>query len=135
MTEDEEYMGVHQFKKYIDEMLFGARKKMMQEDTPTDPTIIASAQKLMNMIGQKISPQVIKDIQKNPKAQREVILAFAKMIGVPSTELNKIVIGLRDMQTKSTSVTTQDASTSVSTTSSTIAENKVITTIKVKDLK
>jgi len=138
MSEDEEYMGMYQFKKYIDEVLFGARKKMMQEDdVPTDTTIIASAQKLMTMIGQKISPQVIKDIQKNTIAQREVILAFAKMIGVPANELNKIVNGLRNMQTKSTSVTSNDASSTVATTTSTstLAENKVIVTIKVKDLK
>lgn len=134
MSEDEEYMGMHQFKKYIDEMLFGARKKMMQEDdSPTPPNIIASAQKLIDQITQKISPDVFRNIQQNTKAQREVILAFAKMIGVPANELNKIVTGLRDMQTKSQGVTTTDAS--VSTTSTSLSENKVIKTIKVKDLK
>jgi hypothetical protein len=137
MSEDEEYMGVHQFKKYIDEMLFGARKKMMQEDdTPTPPNILASAQKLIDQITQKISPDVIKNIQQNTIAQREVILAFAKMIGVPANELNKIVNGLRNMQTNSQNVTTSDSSATVSTASSTnLAENKVITTIKVKDLR
>lgn len=133
MTEDEEYMGVNEFKKWIDEKLFGAKKKMMQEDTPTDPTIIASAQKLMDMISQKISPQVIQNIQKNTIAQREVIIAFAKMIGVPNNELNKIINGIRNVTTKGPSTTQNDASTSVSTTTTTpVAESKII---KKKDLK
>lgn len=132
MTEDEEYMGVNDFKKWIDEMLFGAKKKMMQEDTPTDPTIIASAQKLMDMISQKISPQVIQNIQKNTVAQREVIIAFAKMIGVPANELNKIINGIRSVTTKGPSTTQTDASSTTTTAAAPVAESKIV---KIKDLK
>jgi hypothetical protein len=130
MTEDEEYMGVNDFKKWIDEMLFGAKKKMMQEEAPTDPTIIASSQKLMDMISQRISPQVIQNIQKNTIAQREVIIAFAKMIGVPANELNKIINGIRSVTTKGPSTTQTDASST--TTATAVAESKIV---KKKDLK
>ena len=59
--------------------------------------------------------------------------SFAKMIGVPSNELNKIVNGIRELQTKPKSVTQNDASTTVATsTSATVTESKIV---KIKDLK
>lgn len=143
MTEDEEYMGLKDFKKYVDEVLFGGRKGVMKEDTPVDPTIVASAQKLMTLIQQKIPGEVIKNIQSNTVAQREVILAFAKMIGVPSNETNKITLGIKALETTSNnapSVTSQDAT--ISTTVAPAApvtegtgSRKVIKTIKIKELK
>jgi hypothetical protein len=137
MTEDEQYMGIKEFKKYLDEVLFG-KKGMMKEDTPVDPTIVASSQKLMGLIQQKIPKEVITNIKNNQVAQAQVIIDFAQLIGVPSSQLQKITIGIRNAQTNSSSTTSNDASsssTSVST-SSTVTEGKnIIKNIKVKDLK
>ena len=129
MTEDEQYMGIKDFKKYVDEVLFGAGKRQMKEmdgtsmttststtQSPTDEKMVASAEKLMKLIGSKISPAVFQDIQKNHIAQREVLLAFAKMVGVPSVELNKIIMGIKGMAKQP------------------VTEN-VIKTVKVKDIK
>lgn len=143
MTEDEQYMGIKEFKKYIDEVLFGGRKaNVVSEDdgtaTQTNPTIIASAQKLMGLIQQKIPAEVIKNIQNNTVAQREVILAFAKLIGVPASETGKITLGIKALETNSTntaSVTQQDATTTSSIATVSESIKKVIKTIKIKELK
>lgn len=110
MTEDEQYMGIKDFKKYVDEVLFGGGKKQMKEVnvtqttttntntvSPTQQKMISSAEKLMKLISEKIPSQVIQQIKTNPIAQREVILAFAELIGVPNSEMQKIINGLKGM--------------------------------------
>lgn len=116
MTEDEQYMGIKDFKKYVDEMLFGSSKRQVKEvdaapvaaptgtqadaqpvATPTEEKMIASAEKLMLLIKQKIPNQVVQQIKQNHIAQREVLLAFAELIGVPNSEINKIILGLKGM--------------------------------------
>lgn len=109
MTEDEQYMGIKDFKKYVDEVLFGNGKRQMKETdvaqttssqtaiTPAEQKMISSAEKLMKLISEKIPSQVIQQIKTNKIAQREVILSFAEMIGVPNSEMQKIIIGLKGM--------------------------------------
>jgi len=132
MTEDEQYMGIKDFKKYVDEVLFGSGKRQVKEMDVQQQTqqtnvngstsqlqqkMIASAEKLMNLIKTKIPANVIQQIKNNHIAQREVILAFADLIGVPNNEINKIILGVKDMSRNNVNVN----------------ENTRI--IKVKDLK
>jgi predicted XRE-type DNA-binding protein len=135
MTEDEQYMGIRDFKKYVDEVLFGTGKKHMKEvdatatptdntqvaNTPTEEKMIASSQKLMNLIQQKIPSQVVQQIKQNHIAQREVLLAFAELIGVPNSEVNKIIVGLKGMARDVKPVNE--------------SYGPIVKTIKVKDLK
>ena len=55
----------------------------------SDEEMSAKAKKLMQMIQTKIPSGIIKTI-KTPVAQREVIAAFAEMIGVPRNGLSKL---------------------------------------------
>lgn len=122
MTEDEQYMGIRDFKKYVDEVLFGAGKRQMKEvdavpttPNPTEQKMVASADKLMKLITTKIPKNVFDDIQKNHIAQREVLLAFANVIGVSNVEVSKIINGIKGMAKEP------------------VTEN-VIKTVKVKDI-
>lgn len=125
MSDDEQYMGVKDFKKYVDETLFGASKRQsIDEVTPTgeenDEEMNIKAKKLMDLIKKKVPEAIINTI-KTPVAQREVIAAFAEMIGVPRNGLSKLIMGLKDMaQNKPTAVT---------------ESRKIVKQIKIKDIK
>ena len=125
MSDDEQYMGVKDFKKYVDETLFGAGKRQnVDEVAPTgqetDEEMNIKAKKLMDMIKKKIPESIIKTIV-TPIAQREVIAAFAEMIGVPRNGLNKLIMGLKDMAQAKSDVVTES--------------RKIVKQIKIKDIK
>jgi hypothetical protein len=146
---EEQYMGVGSFKKYMNERLFGARKRKdetLNEVMPTgeesDEEMNAKAKKLMDMIGKRIPTNIIKTI-KTPIAQREVIAAFAELIGVPRNGLSKLIIGLKDLSKQSTQPQAEptpqaepQAITEKKVITKNMLENKVkkIKVIKVKDL-
>jgi hypothetical protein len=151
--DEEEYMNVGRFKKHMNERLFGSSKKKVEslnEVTPTgeesDEEMNIKAKKLMDLIGKRIPQNIIKTIT-TPIAQREVIAAFAELIGVPRNGLNKLIAGLKDMAkqqqgpaaqtgqvgqeqpiTEKRVITKNQLTESLNT-------NKVIKTIKVKDIK
>lgn len=129
MGEGEKYMGVKEFKKFVDETLFGpARKQNVSEVSPTgqetDTEMTAKAQKLMAMIQKRIPEMVITSIKSNKLAQREVIAAFAEMIGVPRNGLAQLVTSIRDIAKPKTDK--QQAP---------VSESKTIKVIKKKDIK
>ncbi len=133
MSEDEIYMGIKDFKKYVDAQLFGGSKKQQQpvmneEDnvtgSETDMEMNVKAKKLMDLIKKKIPETIIKTIV-TPVAQREVIAAFAEMIGVPRNGLNTLIAGLKDLSKADTETT------AMSTSSTSVSETRII---KVKDL-
>ena len=123
-------------------LLFGGSKRKtesLNEVTPTgeesDEEMNAKAKKLMDMIKAKL-PNVIASI-KTPVAQREVIAAFAELIGVPRNGLSNLVSGLKDLAKQPTS---QPMNESVVLTKQQMMEmlgdkRNVIKTVKVKDLK
>jgi hypothetical protein len=103
MGEDEKYMGIREFKKFVDESLFGTSKRhsMTEVDDVTgnesDEEMNAKAQKLMKMIGKRIPSTIIDTIKTNKVAQREVIAAFAELIGVPRNGLSALITGIKDI--------------------------------------
>lgn len=153
--DEEEYMNVGRFKKHMNERLFGSSKKKVEslnEVTPTgketDEEMNIKAEKLMAMIAKRIPQNIIKTIT-TPIAQREVIAAFAELIGVPRNGLNKLIAGLKDLakqqqqQEPATQtgqvgqeqpITEKRVITKNQLTES-LKPNKVIKTIKVKDIK
>lgn len=139
MTPDEQYMGIKDFKKYVDETLFGAgRKQNLDEVQPTgqesDEEVNVKAKRLMDMIKKKI-PQGIVDTIVTPVAQREVIAAFAEMIGVPRNGLSKLIAGLKDLALAKQTPTAQPTTTPTTQATGAVQESrKIIQTIKVKDL-
>lgn len=137
--DEEEYMGVGNFKKYMNERLFGGSRRKMEslnEVTPTgeesDEEMNIKAKKLMDMIMKKI-PRGVIDTIKNPIAQREVIAAFAEMIGVPRNGLSNLIGGLKDIAGQTTNesviITKKELLESVGN------KRSVIKTLKVKDIK
>lgn len=141
---DEEYMGVSGFKKYMNERLFGARKKKdetLNEVMPTgeesDEEMNIKAKKLMDLIGKRIPQNIIKTIT-TPVAQREVIAAFAELIGVPRNGLGNLISGIKDIS-KQPEITEQPITEkkviSKKSLEESLIEKKVIKTVKVKDIK
>jgi hypothetical protein len=134
MGEDEKYMGIREFKKFVDESLFGASSRGMgtvNEVTPTgqetDEEMNAKAQKLMKMIGKRIPSTIIDTIKTNKVAQREVIAAFAELIGVPRNGLSQLITGIKDI-----AKTNQQKQATSTTEPAPVTERKII---KVKDIK
>jgi len=78
-------------------------------------------------------------------AQREVIAAFAEMIGVPRNGLSKLIAGLKDLAINNkagtasnpakTAQTPQPATQGTQATGAIQEGKKIIQTIKVKDIK
>ena len=145
MGEGEEYMGIRDFKKYVDETLFGAGKKQnLDEIQPTgqenDAEMNVKAKKLIDLITKKVPSGIFKSIA-TPVAQREVIASFAEMIGVPRNGLSTLIAGLKDLAVNNAAGTASNpnkAAAQVTTSQATgnVSEGrKIIQTIKVKDIK
>jgi len=134
MGEDEKYMGIREFKKFVDEALFGASKRhsMTEVDDVTgnesDVEMNAKAQKLMKMIGKRVPSTVIDTIKTNKVAQREVIAAFAELIGVPRNGLSQLLTGIKDIA----KANQQKQATSGEQPAAAVTEKRII---KVKDIK
>jgi hypothetical protein len=112
MDENEKYMSVKEFRKYVDEALFGSGKKNIVSEVglsggETDEDMNVKAQKLMKMIQKRIPEGIIDQIKTNKIAQREVIAAFAEMIGVPRNGLSQLITGLKQLSRSKTNFNQQ----------------------------
>ena len=131
MNEDEKYMSVKEFRKYVDETLFGSGKKNVVTEvgltgSESDEEMNIKAQKLMKMIQKRIPTAIIDTIKTNKIAQREVIASFAELIGVPRNGLSQLITGIKDL-----AKSTADQGTS----GQPVTENrKVIKKVKVKNI-
>jgi hypothetical protein len=128
MLEDERYMGLQEFKKFFENRVFGApRRKELSEvgltGQETEEEMTIKAQKLMGLIQKRIPSNIIDSLKTNKIAQREVIAAFAELIGVPRNGLTGLVQGIKDLA--KTNTQPQQA----------VAENRIVKTIKKKDIK
>jgi len=131
MSEEESYLNLPQFKKHVSEKLFGSKNRNLREVAPTgdetDEEMNLKAKKLMDLIKKRIPTNIIDSI-KTPVARREVIAAFAEMIGVPRNQLSTLIASLKDIAVTTTNIDFQQAQHG-------ITENKkVLKTIKVKDI-
>jgi hypothetical protein len=147
MSDNEKYMGLSEFKKFFHSKVFGGGNKQgLNEVTPTgqetDEDMNAKAKKLMVMISKRIPSIVIDTIKKNKVAQREVIAAFAELIGVPRAGLGNLVTGIKDLAKTSTQQPqtgqpqAQGSQIPPEQDLAPISENrKVVKTIKIKDIK
>jgi hypothetical protein len=134
MADEDQYMGIKDFKKFVDEALFGAGKKQVKELNTTPPSqsdidMNQKAEKLIQMIKDKIPESIIKTIVA-PVAKREVIAAFAELIGVPRNQLATLTAGLKDISKQQTQG--QVVNMNTNSTQTMAAESRII---KVKDLK
>lgn len=128
MLEDERYMGLQEFKKFFETRVFGAPKRKELAEVgltgqETDEEMTIKAQKLMALIQKRIPSNIIDTIKTNKIAQREVIAAFAELIGVPRNGLTGLVQGIKDLAKTGTQPQQQ------------VAESRVVKTIKKKDIK
>lgn len=143
--DEEDYMGVQEFKQHINKKMFGGRKKteMLSELNPTgeesEQEMSVKAKKLMDLIQKRIPDNIIRTI-KTPVAKREVIAAFAEMIGVPRSGLSNLVSGLKDMAKVAPPVQQQQQQQAIQerkviTKNDLVNSLKITKTIKVKDIK
>jgi hypothetical protein len=148
MSDNEKYMGLSEFKKFFHSKVFGGSQKQgLNEVTPTgqetDEDMHAKAKKLMVLISKRIPSVVIDTIKQNKVAQREVIAAFAELIGVPRAGLGNLVTGIKDLAKTSTQQQQQPQTGQAQGDQmppeqnlAPISENrKVVKTIKIKDIK
>jgi hypothetical protein len=127
MLEDERYMGLQEFKKFFENRVFGSTKKKALDEVgltgqESEEEMTIKAQKLMAMIQKRIPTNIIESIKTNKIAQREVIASFAEMIGVPRNGLTGLVQGIKDLAKTGTQ-------------QQPVTENKIVKTIKKKDIK
>jgi hypothetical protein len=148
MDESEKFMTLKELKKFFESKVFGNKKQgEILEDAVTgqenDEQMQAKAKSLMLIIQKKIPANVIQTI-KTPVAQREVIAAFAEMIGVPRQGLPQLIQGLKSMAVQPTQPQApvpqaQPVTEKVVMTKRELAESlnpkKVIKTIKIKDIR
>ena len=149
MSDNEKYMGLSEFKKFFHSKVFGGSQKQgLNEVTPTgqetDEDMHAKAKKLMVLISKRIPSIVIETIKKNKVAQREVIAAFAELIGVPRAGLGSLVTGIKDLAKTKTQPQQGQTQTGQAQGNqmppeqdlAPISENrKIVKTIKIKDIK
>jgi hypothetical protein len=131
MLEDERYMGLQEFKKFFENRVFGAPKRKELTEIgltgqETDQEMTMKAQKLMGLIEKRIPSNIIDTIKTNKIAQREVIAAFAELIGVPRNGLTGLVQGIKDLAKTTPQAAAQPQQP--------VTEN-VVKTIKKKDIK
>jgi len=145
--EEEEYMPRTKFKRHMTEKLFGRNRinelgmdqanlepaQGSQNGEESDEEMNVKAKKLMDMIMKRIPSNVITTI-KTPIAQREVIAAFAEMIGVPRNGLSSLIGGLKDMSKQQ--VTNENKTVTKKSLEESLGKKRnVIKTLKVKDIK
>lgn len=113
MSEDEQYMGMKSFRKFVDESLFGQSKKRsvseVEAASPAQPVttpmgeptpeLQQKAEQLMDLIKERIPESIFKTIV-SPLAKREVIASFAELIGVPRNGLNTLLAGIKALSKK-----------------------------------
>lgn len=134
MTEEESYMGIKEFKKYIDAALFGRRKmKEITEQPEVVPSnVISSVEKLMKSIKTKLTPNIIKTVQQNPVAQEQMVMTFAKEIGVPANRLSQLINGIKNLAKETKAQMQNPVTSQAGQTTQAVTERRII---KVKDLK
>lgn len=128
MSEEETYMGIKEFKKYIDSALFGKRKmkETTDEQEVVPANVMTSVQKAMDLVKTKLTPSIIGRVQQNPIAQEQMIIAFSKEIGVSASRLSQLINGIKGLAQEAKP--TQNPATGQQT----VTERRII---KVKDLK
>jgi hypothetical protein len=153
MGDNEAYMNLSQFKKHVDETLFGIKKKkdaLSEDDTiPNKPDVQMAIQQMVA----KMKPYM--DKINEPLEKIQFIVTLTKMLQLDSSKYPTLMGALKKAgnstfggQNSSTDTTQSTQTTQVSQTG--IAENKVITkndlinsiktvnvikTIKIKDIK
>jgi hypothetical protein len=147
--DEEDYMNVQNFKRHMSEKLFGTKTRKSEVlseigGEENDDEMNKKAKKLMDLIAKRI-PSNIVDTIKTPVAKREVIAAFAELIGVPRNGLTSLIGGLKDIAKQGpidkaeAALDIQPANESVKMTKNELMESlstkKVIKTVKIKDIK
>ena len=133
MNEEESYMNLPQFKKHVAEKLFGSKHRSLKEVEPTglenDEEMNQKAVKLMDVIKSNNRVTNILATIKTPVAQREVIAAFAELVGVNRTQLPQLISSLKNLVQQQ-----NQPQPSANQAPQQVSEN-VIRVIKVKDIK
>ena len=133
---DEDYMGATKFKKYMTEKLFGRRKRMTELDVDGGEDMTKKAERLMDIIDDNSKVQNAINTIKTPDAKKEVIAAFAELIGVPRSGLTNLVSQIKDMSKEPVAQPTNEkVIITKNQLMESLIEKKVIKTVKVKDIK
>lgn len=143
MSEDEKYMGIKEFKKFVDESLFGKRNLKEQPTAATPapaagtPVENSAVTNMFKMIDRAVPSTAYQNIKQNPAAQYSAIADWIERIGVPQNKLNDIVSFIKNSVQKQQAnppAAAPVASTTTTTTAAPVNEVRVIKTIKKKDI-
>jgi hypothetical protein len=139
--DEEEYMGVKEFKQHMNEKLFGSRKKrhdVIHEDGTSEDGVDlgklnSDVKKLMGLIQSKLGG-ALKKID-TPMEQGSVIKAFANMVGVPPEKISTIISSIKDISNVEPAPVNEKKIISKKQLEESLRAPKVIKTVKKKDIK
>jgi hypothetical protein len=97
MRDDETFMSLTEFKKFVQSAIFGSKKKEDLNEDQTPEELNKKAKVLMDMMSKKIPKSIIDTIKTNKLAQKEVILNFAEFIGVPANLLPELIGDMKNL--------------------------------------
>jgi hypothetical protein len=140
MLEDERYMGLREFKKFFENRVFGApKRKSLEEVEPMaqQPEQVVDIKRDVDILFTSISKNsnILNKIKKinNPVEKSQFLIKVADMIGLG---LPKFAETVRTLKTQAKTITPQQqAQPAVTQQTQPVTENKVIKTIKKKDIK
>ncbi len=148
MEEGEKYMGIKEFKRYLDESLFGKRNLKEEEPlpnaapaatpaqgtaVPTEPAVVTH---LMDLIDKALPSDVYTNIKQNPNAQSAAIIAWLTRVGVPANKVNDIINSVRTLSKQVPAKPATTPAPAPTQAAAPVSENRyIIKTIKVKDIK
>ena len=142
MNEDEKYMGIKEFKKFVDESLFGKRS-LKEEPTAAAPAPTAgkpvensAVTNMFKIIDRAVPSTAYENIKQNPAAQYSAIADWVQRIGVPQNKVNDIVSFIKNsVQKPQANPPAAAPVASTTTTTAPVNEARIIKTIKKKDIK
>ena len=145
MNEDEKFMSLKELKRFFENRVFGTRKKEIESlneaNAEDDKEMHSQAIRFLKKFQDKMPASDIEHIKKNKVAQREVIAAFAEIIGVPRTGLASIITGLKVLanndkqQPQPAQQVSENKIITKKELDNSVNIKKVIKTLKIKDIK
>jgi hypothetical protein len=136
--DEEDYMGIKEFKRHMNEKMFGRRKKLGEEESAD----IANQQerpdvtKAIEQMVMKIKPSV--DRLKEPIEKIQFIAKLTTMLGIDQSKMSLLISTIKSELTQSFDTakpTTEGKIITKNDLIESMTTKKVIKTIKIKDIK
>ena len=134
--DEEDYMGIKEFKRHMNEKMFGRRKKLGEEEVNTDianqperPDVTKAIEQMI----MKIKPSV--DRLTDPIEKIQFIVKLTGMLGVDQSKLITAIMKATTQSFDTNKPTTESKIITKNDLIESMTTKKVIKTIKIKDIK